>query len=201
MINRGRIRGRIARLKYKNIVGNGILELDGKVVFNIERGAKLNINGSLKLGENTNGYNGRSTIVRLNCNSVLNIDRNTRIFYGGDIMLFENACLTIGNSYINSNCTIRVTKKITIGDDCAIACNFVAMDSNFHSINGQLKSEEIIIENHVWVGSNVTILPGVKVGEGAVIAAGAVVVSDVPKNSLVAGVPAKIIKERVQWEM
>ena len=52
----------------------------------------------------------------------------------------------------------------------------------------------VVIVRNVWVGSNATILPGVKIGEGSVVAAGAVVTKDVPQKVVVAGVPAKIIK-------
>ena len=55
----------------------------------------------------------------------------------------------------------------------------------------------ITIGNDVWIGGNVTILPGVKIGNNVVIAAGAVVTKDIPNNSLVGGIPAKIIKELV----
>ena len=53
----------------------------------------------------------------------------------------------------------------------------------------------IIIEDKAWLGSNVTVLPGVRIGEGAVVAAGAVVTKDVASNTVVAGVPAKFIKK------
>ena len=54
---------------------------------------------------------------------------------------------------------------------------------------------------HVWIGTRVTILSGVNVGNGAVIAAGALVTKDVPAGALVGGIPAKIIKEKVEWQI
>ena len=53
----------------------------------------------------------------------------------------------------------------------------------------------IHIEDKTWLGSNVTVLPGVRIGEGAIVAAGAVVTKDVPENTVVGGVPAKVIKK------
>lgn len=64
-----------------------------------------------------------------------------------------------------------------------------------------MKSAPVTIEDNVWIGANVTILPGVVVGRGSVIAAGSVVTKSVPPNSLVAGVPAKVIKEQINWRM
>lgn len=58
----------------------------------------------------------------------------------------------------------------------------------------------VVIESDVWVGTNVTILNGVKVGRGAIIAAGAVVVKDVPAYAIVGGVPAKVLKYRFAEE-
>ena len=74
-------------------------------------------------------------------------------------------------------------------------------DSDNHTIiGGKEKTAPIKIGNHVWIGARATILKGVKIGDGAVVAAGAVVTRDVPPNTLVGGVPAKIIKENVSWE-
>ena len=53
------------------------------------------------------------------------------------------------------------------------------------------------IESDVWIGAKATILSGVTIGKGSVVAAGAVVTKDVPKNSIVAGVPARVIKSRI----
>lgn len=162
---------------------------------------RINISQTLFLGYNSNGNNGRSTIIRLENKSSLFINGSARIFYGGDIMLFENAKLSIGNSYINSGCTIRVTDRIEIGDDCAISFGFTAMDNNFHQINGVNIAKPVIVEDHVWIGAGVTILPGVVVGTGSIIAAGAIVTKSIPPHSLVAGIPARIIKKDIEWKM
>jgi acetyltransferase-like isoleucine patch superfamily enzyme len=61
-------------------------------------------------------------------------------------------------------------------------------------------TKPVHIGNHVWIGMNVMILKGVTIGDGAIIAAGSVVNRDVPERCLAGGVPAKVIKENVQWE-
>ena len=58
------------------------------------------------------------------------------------------------------------------------------------------KTSPIIIEDDVWIGANSTILPGVKIGKGSIVAAGSVVTTDVPENNLYGGVPAKFLKHR-----
>ncbi|MDE6794818.1 MAG: sugar O-acetyltransferase, partial [Muribaculaceae bacterium] len=87
---------------------------------------------------------------------------------------------------------------IEIGDKCLIGHNCTICTVN-HSQNpenrGDMTCQPVKIGNKVWVGANVTILPGVTVGDGAIIAAGAVVTKDVEPNTIVGGVPAKKIKD------
>ena len=85
---------------------------------------------------------------------------------------------------------------ITIDDDVMIAAN-VSLISNNHDFNERqiITCKPIHIKRNVWIGANATILPGVTIGENAVIAAGAVVSKDVPDNVVVGGVPAKVIRK------
>lgn len=155
----------------------------------------------LYLGKNRISRSQKS-YLRMDKGSKLIVNGAFSFMYGADVILFENAELILGNnSFINSYCKVRCGNKIAIGDDCAISHDFTIMDSNFHELNGERYSKPTIIKNHVWVGTRVTILPGVTVGEGAVIAAGAVVTQDVPDHCLVGGVPAKILKENVSWKI
>lgn len=177
------------------------LVLEGRVSIKFGDGARMVLNDRLTLGYNSITKTHGETKIRLDENAKIIINGDARIFYGGDVYLFKNAVLIIGNSYINSNCTLRVTNKITIGNGCAIAWNVSIMDSEFHCIDSKLNAQPIIIEDHVWIGANATILPGVTVGYGAIVAAGAVVKNNVPPKCLVAGIPARIIRENVEWSM
>lgn len=127
--------------------------------------------------------------------------RESSVFYGADIVLFKDACFEIGKSFINSDARIRVHKYVRIGDGCAISHGFVCMDGNAHAIDGRRTVAPVVIEDRVWVCTGVTVLPGVTIGEGSVVAAGAVVTRDVPPGCLAAGVPAKVVRENVEWEM
>lgn len=112
--------------------------------------------------------------------------------------------ITIGkNVFINSGCKFQDQGGITIGDGALVGHNVVLATLN-HDLAPEKRSSmhpgPIVIEKNAWIGSNATILPGVTIGEGAIVAAGAVVTKDVLSNTIVGGVPAKLIKKIVSEE-
>lgn len=101
------------------------------------------------------------------------------------------------NTFVNSGCCFQDQGGIRIGDDCLIGHQVVIATLNHAAPpkqRGDMFSKPVIIGDGVWIGSHATILPGVTIGNGAIVAAGAVVTRDVPANTVVAGVPAKTIK-------
>lgn len=195
------IHGKLIKLFHMNhFIGKGKLYADKNTHIILGKNSKICIDGSLRLNDNCIVNNGRSSIVRMDDDSRLDIKGNTSFFYGSDIILFKGAHLSVGNTFINSDAKIRCHKNITIGDDCAISHNITIMDSDAHSLGGHVNIGDVCIGNHVWIGTHVTILNGVSIGDGAVIAAGAVVNADVPSNVLVGGIPARIIRSEVRWE-
>lgn len=101
------------------------------------------------------------------------------------------------NVFLNSGCRFQDQGGITIGDNSLIGHNVVLATLNHDfepSHRGNLHPAPIVIGKHVWIGANATVCPGVTIGDGAIVAAGSVVTRDVPENTLVGGVPAKIIR-------
>lgn len=99
--------------------------------------------------------------------------------------------------FVNSGCKFQDQGGIVIGDDVLVGHNCVIATLNHNEnpdLRGNLIPKPVKIGNKVWIGANVTILPGVTVGDGAILAAGAVVNKDVPPRAVVGGVPAKVIK-------
>jgi len=121
----------------------------------------------------------------------------------GNIFIYDN--VGIGpNSFISAT-----NAKFIIKGNCAIAENFTVHTGNHAHVVGKSVSDineknkpkgydkDVIIEKDVWIGCNVTLLSGIIVGRGSIIAAGAVVTKDVPPYSVVGGVPARFIK--LKW--
>lgn len=104
------------------------------------------------------------------------------------------------NCFFNVGCVLEVHAPVTIGDGVAFG-HQVMLLTQTHEIGPpgrrwtSLRALPVKIGDGVWLGARCTILPGVTVGEGAVVAAGAVIAEDVPPNCLVGGVPARVIRE------
>ena len=101
------------------------------------------------------------------------------------------------NVFINSGCCFQDQGGIEIGDGTLIGHQVVIATLNHDpdpEKRGDMFPRPVKIGAKVWIGSHATLLPGVTVGEGAIVAAGAVVTRDVPPRSVVAGVPARVIK-------
>ena len=101
------------------------------------------------------------------------------------------------NVFINAGCRFQDQGGIFIGDRTLIGHNAVITTIN-HCLDVERRAnmipQPVHIGSDVWFGANVTVLPGVNIGDGAVIAAGAVVTKDIPSRTVAAGVPAKVIK-------
>lgn len=125
----------------------------------------------------------------------------------------ENATVTIGNRTYIGNSMLVCASAISVGDDVLMAWGCTVVDHDSHSIHWEERKDDVVnwiqgrkdwsniactpitIGNKVWVGFNVSILKGVTIGEGAVIAAGSVITKDVPPYTVVAGNPAKVKRE------
>ena len=100
--------------------------------------------------------------------------------------------------FINAGCQFQDQGGIEIGDDVLIGPQTIIATLNHDpdpEKRGGMFPKRVKIGNKVWLGARVTICPGVTIGEGAIVGAGAVVTKDVPPRTVVAGAPAKIIKE------
>lgn len=108
--------------------------------------------------------------------------------------------LTVGASTsFTDSCFVAASESITIGRDCAISWNVTIFDDDGHGPGSPPYSAPIVIGDRVWIGCNAMILKGVTIGDGSIVAAGAVVTRSCPPRSLLAGVPARVIRRDVAW--
>jgi len=178
-----------------------------KGVIFAEKGVKIQFGHKIKVGSGLNLMK-YSTINALSYNGI-EIGNN---FTLGKYAIIEctgvlrnvGASLKIGNNVgINHYCFIGVRGDIEIGNNVIFGprVNIFSENHNYSDLSVPIKNQGVtkgktVVGNDVWIGANVSIMSGVNIGDGCIIAAGAVVTKDVPPYSIIGGVPAKIIKNR-----
>lgn len=125
------------------------------------------------------------------------LGKRTRIDMGCTFM--DPNRLRLGNNtHINRDCLLDARGGITVGSRVSISHRVVIMTGShdYNTENFSFVRKTVIIDDYVWIGVGAIVLGGVRIGEGAVVCAGAVVTKDVPPYTVVAGIPAKVIGTR-----
>ncbi len=190
------------KLNLKSKDSSSIVVLYDNSKFEVSKNVAINFNGKLTFNRSWTKQNPFSSLLFMADNSVLKVRGTFDIYSGATIYINKGAELILGGGYINNNVNISCFESIEIGKNVVVSEGVTMRDSDNHQIVGlhHEMTQPIKIGNRVWIGVNATILKGVTIGDGAIIAAGAVVTKDVPANTLVGGVPAKIIKENITWK-
>jgi acetyltransferase-like isoleucine patch superfamily enzyme len=167
------------------------LMLSDEVVFNGKPIIEIRNGGKIYIGKGTT-INSSNDEYHINMHSPVKLVADR-----------EGAVIKIGNkTRIHGTC-IHAYDSVVIGDNCLIAANCQIMDCSGHElsfdnvenrINTSSGGRPIAIEDCVWIGANCLVLPGVRIGRGSIVAAGSVVVKDIPPMVVAAGNPAKPIK-------
>lgn len=117
--------------------------------------------------------------------------------------LLPSASIVIGNNVGISGGSICAASSITIGNNCLIGANVTMTDTDFHPVSPlgrryapllEAQRRPLIVEDNVFLGANVTVLKGVRIGRNSVIGAGSVVITDVPEGVIAAGNPCRVIR-------
>lgn len=180
-----------------------MLKMDGTTA--IERNVRLRFADQIHLGHGS--YLDEGVYIHA-CPSGVEIGANTLVMHGAVLHVYNfrslpHAWIKIGSeSLIGEYSVIRGQGGVTIGDRVytspmtqIIAVNHVFDDPGRPFIEQGITAKGITIEDDVWLGSACVVTDGVRIGRGSVIAAGAVVTEDVPPHTVVAGVPARVIKQ------
>lgn len=166
-----------------------------------------NSEGSILIASGANAFLGmpigapsrRSAITKIHLKSgaKLSLENNSIIGSGCSILLGENGKISIGeNSYIAANSIIGAGERVEIGNNCMISWEVTIIDDDGHTFKTHSQIEPIKIGDNVWIGTRAVILKGVVLGNGCVVGAGSVVTKSFPKNSIIGGVPARLIKTK-----
>lgn len=156
-------------LRHVTVVGTGVRTLHKPTIDNL---------GYLSIGNNT-------LLRSINVPVELAVGPHARLEIGDDCSL-------------NYGVSIGCTSSIVIGSRCRLGPYVMIVDTSFHDLYDRSlrpAPEPVILEADVWVGAKASILPGVTIGRGSVVATGAVVTKSVPPFTVVGGVPAKIVKK------
>jgi acetyltransferase-like isoleucine patch superfamily enzyme/coenzyme F420-reducing hydrogenase beta subunit len=167
----------------------------------VDGSAQIMFNGTLSLGWKRVRKSTLETRFSVGKNAAVIVNGNFTVCNGSDIWVLDNGVLTLHDGFCNEGVQITCAKRITLGKGCAIARDVLIRDYDAHQIlnTGHEMAKDVCIGEHVWIGTRAMILKGVTIGDGAVVAAGAVVTKDVPAKCLAAGVPAKVIREHIEW--
>ncbi len=115
-----------------------------------------------------------------------------------ELVTIDGGHLEIGdNVFINYGSSIVASSHVRIGDDCLIGTHVIVMDCDFHRVEDKAwdtTGDPVVIEDRVWLGNRSMVLKGVRIGHDAVVAAGSVVTKDVEPRTVVAGVPAIVVR-------
>lgn len=193
----------LAGIGLRALVYRLMLDVDGWAA--IESGVRLRFADRIRLGHKV--YLDQGVYVHA-CPRGVEIGRGTLVMHGAVLHVYNfrdlpDAGIWIGeDSLIGEYNVIRGQGGVTIGDRVytsplvqIVAVNHVFDDPSRSFTRQGITAQGIRIEDDVWVGSGAVVCDGVRVGRGAVVAAGAVVTEDVPAHTVVAGVPARVVRE------
>ena len=165
----------------------------------IEKDARLNFGFFTHIFSNKK----KSKLI-MDEDALLLITGKTMIQSGSVFFVGKGKTLTIGRSTFTSGVKILAHDDVFIGNNCIFGWDCQIFSGDGHPIYQEEeivnKDVPVVIEDNVWIGSKALILKGTKISRGSIVAAGAVVTKDVPPNCIVAGNPAKVVKENISWK-
>ena len=189
---------------------NGLLYFSNRTIVDIHHTAKINLEAPLFIGWKKMKRSKLESRFIMEKNSSLEVKSSFSCMYGADIEIFTGASLVIRGDLFNQRgggpnigFTLICGNHIEIGEECRIGRNVTIRDNNGHhylSMQGYKESKPVVIGKHVWICEGATIMQGVKIVDGAIIGAHAVVYSNVPAFSLVSGNPAKVVQTNIYWK-
>lgn len=178
-----------------------------QVIHFIRNKIKIQRNNQLIIGNNV-GLSGCTIIIKGQNNHLL-IGDNSRLRNMTIEIVGNNCTVEIGiKCIIGHGCYLSAKEEnihLIIGNECMFSRNVNILTSDGHPIFQKQQrinpAQNIEIGNHVWLADNVTVLKGTTIGNHSVIGIHSLVTKSIPTNSIAVGIPAKIVKNEIEWEL
>jgi acetyltransferase-like isoleucine patch superfamily enzyme/coenzyme F420-reducing hydrogenase beta subunit len=190
-----------------NIIKGNVLCVLSNCTVDISSKSRIEILGKFTFGTKRIKGSKHESRLLVEEGAKLKVNGKWNVFYGADIELFKGATLEIGktsnnDSGANLDLTIVCADNISIGENVQIGRHVTIRDNNgghYINLRGYKDNNPVKIGDKVWLCESCTIMPGARIGDGAIIGAHSVVYGDIPAHSLVSGNPAQVVEENVLW--
>jgi acetyltransferase-like isoleucine patch superfamily enzyme len=189
----------------KSILRSNFILVAPYCVVKLHKKANIIIKGKLKFGGKKFKKSKLESRLLVEERGILNVYGDFDFHYGADVEVLNGGVLVIkgGSGGANINSTIICSYKIVIGKGVQMGRGVTIRDNNgghYIARQGYKDKRPVIIGDRVWLCEGCTIMPGVKIGEGAIVGAKAVVMSNIPANTIVSGNPARVVDVDVLWK-
>jgi acetyltransferase-like isoleucine patch superfamily enzyme len=181
--------------------GKNLLTSNGVTIYGLRN---ITIEGLLKVGLTYVGFVDRHDRTLIRANGKIRVKGDFLIGKGCRLDIGKNATVDLETGFINPNTILVIAHGLKVGAACSIGWGCQFLDEDFHTLSYHgrqvIGDNRIIIGSRVWIGSNVSVLKGSVIPDGCVVASNSVVKSRfTEKNALIAGNPAKIVRQHVSW--
>ncbi len=174
-------------------------------VLEFGKGSVIELTGRLQIGFNRLKHSKIETDLRLDPGAKWVCKNGAILFFGTTVDIKKDAIFESGFFSANTGSVLIVHKYMRFGEDVMLGRNIMVYDSDHHQLRDENDvpinpPEPVIIEDHVWLTSNINIMKGVRIGKDSLIAAQTVVTKDIPPHSIAAGrANASVVKDYVNW--
>lgn len=162
----------------------------------------IRVAGELKIGIRAPGFQSAADRTILLVQGKLLVQGSVSIGRGSRVQIGEQAVCQLFDCNLNGASDIVIRHGLTVGAGSTIAWGCQILDDDWHTLDypgRRARAPQIVIGEQVWIGSRALILKGTRIGAGSVVASGAVVSGVFPERVLIAGNPARVLRENVTW--
>lgn len=186
-----------------SIKKNGLLYVTPHSKMQLEKGSQIILNGPLIVGLKRVKKSALETRLWMQPHSKLIVTEWASFGYGSNIEVYKNAVMEIGNLFSNAGFTMICGEQIKIGNPVNIAKGCTIRDTNGHivAVPGYKMNRKVEIGNHVWICSDTVVMPGVKIGDGAIVGACSFICRNVPGFTMVQGTANNVIGNPKYFKM